>query len=90
MNTTVYGYDIRPSKTHGVRKIKSPGLTRLDFAAPASVIRSFVDLMYFEPITASPILIQFTPSEESVVNARIGLGEAPLSTTQSSPIETRE
>ena len=38
-------------------------------SAPAGVTRSFVFVMYFAPTSASPILIQFTPSAASVMKS---------------------
>src|SRR5574344_1639230 len=65
--------------------IKSPGKTMRDLLTPSGVIFSFVDVIYFEPIGASPILIQFTPSLFSVKKLEIGLGDPPRSISIMSP-----
>jgi hypothetical protein len=47
--------------------MKSPAYTFLDLLSPSNFIFSAVLIMYFEPGSTSPILIQFIPFTSLVI-----------------------
>lgn len=52
---------------------------------PSRIIFSLVCLIYFPPISVSPIFIQFMPFSSSVKNCCIGRGEPPREMLKISP-----